>query len=450
MYKLVLPKITLDNFILLLIFMSPASNIVVFRTGIIDIRVLQVLWAIAFGCLFIKRIPNIEGDKRVNKQDCLIFCLYIFAISMSCIFSTNTSRSLKELIQYIYLFIIMYILYIKMKDYNFLEKVVVIFVVANVFFVLICLLSYLAGRPLIPSITIFRDGFIAINDNIYKIQTLVESGEPINRISGIMGMGPISIANLILIQSIFVNYYINKSRKTLKFLGSLLLIANLVVVILTYSRAAIIIFTVFHIILFLGKNKFRNLAIIFLAVIASLVILSIYPDIFYRILESFNLQEGSSKYHFVFWIIALKTGWNNIFTGIGLGNIAFSLDNFKELFKSFGIYTANGVDVHNFMLQIWSEQGAIGLTFNMVLVFSPIINYFIARLYKQTNIKPLYKYTIIAYYATLLYSLTSNNFYIEIFWILMAMAYSLKVKLKRALIIDFSHKESIEKSIILK
>jgi len=151
----------------------------------------------------------------------------------------------------------------------------------------------------------------------------------------------------------------------------------------------------------------------------------IFPTVLLRVLETFNTEERSSKYHFAIWLIALKTGLSNLWTGIGIGNMAFNYDLFAGEFYRFGIEKTNAVNVHSYVLQIWSEQGLPGLIANFLLLIYPIFYYLKFRFLKNAE-KTIYDFIFLAYIATLTYNLTNNNFYIETFWILAGLIYFAK------------------------
>jgi O-antigen ligase len=381
----------------------------------------------------IKKAENkellISSSNRLdlNKGSKLTFLLYIFAISISGLLSINANRSIKELIQYIYLFILMYTIYCKAKDHDFMEKIIKSIICSNVFLVTICIVSYISGKVIIPSFTILSNGMIYVNSNLFSTNTLMESGKEIVRLNGVLGLNATLIANLILIQSLFVNYMIRKVVGKKRVLLCLLLAANLFTMVFTYSRVGLLLFIAVHLISAMSKNQMRNVVILAAAVFIGYLFLNMFPDVKERILETFNTEERSSKYHFAFWLIALKTGFDNIISGIGLGNIAFSYDSFSYEFSKFGIEKINSVNVHNFILQIWAEQGIIGLIANCILCFSPILLYIKIKLFNKKKIdRTMYEFIFLSYISTLVYNLTNNNFYIEYFWILAGVVYAIK------------------------
>ncbi len=426
-------NISFDNIILIVIFLSPFSNILVYRTNIADFRVIQILWLMVFCVLMIKKAENkellISSSNRLNlnKDSKLTFLLYIFAISISGLLSINTNRSIKELIQYIYLFILMYTIYCKAKDHDFMEKIIKSIICSNVFLVTICIVSYISGKVIIPSFTILSNGMIYVNSNLFSTNTLMQSGKEIVRLNGVLGLNATLIANLILIQSLLVNYIIRKASGKKRVLLCLLLAANLFTMVVTYSRVGLLLFIALHLISAMSKNQMRNVAILAATVFIGYLFLNMFPDVKERILETFNTEERSSKYHFAFWLIALKTGFNNIISGIGLGNMAYSYDSFWYEFSKFGIEKISNVNVHNFILQIWAEQGIIGLIANSILYFSPILIYIKFKLFNKQKInKTIYEFIFLSYISTLIYNLTNNNFYIEAFWILAGVVYAIK------------------------
>ncbi len=425
------PQISVERLILLAVFLAPCTNIFVYRTGYIDLKILQFIWGTIFAFILIQKslLKTRCFVMKANINNNIIFTLYLTGLLLSCLFSTNITISIKELFQYIYLFSMMYVLYTNARNKEFLNKIINIVIASNAFLVCICLISYFSGKMLIPSFNMFSNGAIEVLDNVYKTQALVESSNIINRVNGVMGLDTIAIANCVLIQSLIVNYKIRQVNGRSKLLFLILFLANVVTIMITYSRAALFLFFIMNFITLLGKDRKRNLVLIMLALCSIPFILSLVPNLYERILEAFNPQEGSTKYHFVYWLIALQEGYDNILTGIGLGNVAFNHDAYSYLFSKFGLYkpTGGAVDVHNFLLQIWAEQGAIGLFSNLILILSPIVHFIKVKfIRKSITGKTVYDFIILAYLAMIVFNLTNNNFYIEIFWVLLALVYVCK------------------------
>lgn len=418
---------TIQKIILLAIILAPCSSIFVFKTGYIDLKILQIIWSVIFALILIQKasVKCITVTSDTNNK--VIFALYLLILVISCLFSIDMVISVKELFQYIYLFLMMIVIYKNARNDDFLNKIINAIIISNVLLVSVSLISYISGKALIPAFQMYPSGHIYVLDRIYNSQALVESQNVINRISGILGLGTLSIANLVLIQSLFVNYKIRSSKGRDKQLYLVLFLANIIVLCLTYSRSALLIFIAVHFITLLSKDKKVNFLLIIIAIFSIPFILSLFPNLYERILEAFNPQEGSTKTHFVYWLIALQEGYDYILTGIGLGNSALHHDAYPQLFSQFGLYKSNGVDIHNFLLQIWAEQGIFGILINAILLFSPIMHFIKVRyIRKSMQRNTVFSFIILAYIATLALNLTNNNFYIETFWALAALAYACK------------------------
>ncbi len=421
------PQTCIERLILSAIFLAPCSNIFVIKTGYIDLKILQFFWLGIFTLILIHKefFKTKYLNNSTNYSKNMIYAVYIAGIMFSCLFSMSIKISIKELFQYIYLFLLMLVIYKQAQKPGFLDKIVNVLILSNVFLIISCLISYYSGSMLIPAFKMYPDGHITVLDQLYKTQALVESKNIINRIDGVMGLDTIAIANCILIQAIAINYKIRKARGKLKSFYILLFLANILTLSLTYSRAALLLFVVFNIITLLGKNHKVNFAVIVISLCCIPIALSLFPSLYERMLEALNPQEGSTKYHFVYWLIAIRQGYDHLLTGIGLGNAAYNHDAYAYLFEKYRLYKSNQVDVHNFVLQVWAEQGIIGLICNLLLVTYPIIRYirlkFIDKLIPN---KTLYDFLILSYITTLTYNLTNNNFYLETFWVMAALVYA--------------------------
>ncbi|PYG89494.1 O-antigen ligase [Ruminiclostridium sufflavum DSM 19573] len=424
------PAINFDNIILFAIFLSPFSYMFTYMNNLADIRIVELLWVFIFIAVFIKAACNkklllSKSSLRIDKQAHAVFILYIAVIFITCLFSVNINRSIKEILQYIYLFLIMYTVYNKAKEPAFFKKTVRMFLLSNILLVAICIASYISGRVIIPSFYLLPDGRIYANTNLFSTNTLMESGTEVLRLNGVLGLGATAIANQVLIQSLFVNYMIRVTSGKRKVFFYILLSANFLTMIFTYSRAGLLVLLVVHLLSVMSGDHVKNIAIVIAAVLACGIFFSLFSNVQERILETFNTQEQSSRYHFAIWLIALKTGYTNIFTGIGLGNMAFSYDAFRYEFYRFGLAQTDSVNVHNFLLQIWAEQGLFGVAANFMLIFGPIISCLRCKIFKLLSAeRKIYDFAFLAFIATLTHNLTNNNFYIEIFWVLAGMIYS--------------------------
>ncbi len=424
--------LSIENLILLGVFLSPCSDLFVFKTVIFDVKILQFLWSIVFISILICKASFKDfkiGESLLSKKDHIIFVLYITSLVLSCLFSFNFGLSFKELLQYIYLFLIMLVIYKYSNNEDMFNKIIHSIILCNILLVTVSIISYLNGRLLIPSFIMYPDGSLLVIDSVYKTQALVESNSIINRLEGVMGLGTVGIANCILIQSLFINYMVRKSSGRMKTFYLVVFAANVVAMGLTYSRAALITFIIIHFISLLGSNRKTNFALAIIGVCSIPIVLSFFPSLYERLLEAFNTQEGSTKYHLVQWMVSLKEGYDHMATGIGIGNAAFQQDMYKDmfsyLFRKFNLYNVNGSNVHNFILQIWAEQGLTGLVTNMALIFYPIVNNLKFKyISRAKGEKTISDYILLAYVATLFNNLTNNNFYIETFWILAGLAYA--------------------------
>lgn len=424
----------LDKLILFAVFITPLKDIIIVHIGIIDFRITHLVWFAVFGILLIKRTDIRYRDSCTctdDKNNKLIFVLYIGMLLITVLYSIDMERSIKELVQYLYLFAAMYIIYVKSKDMDFLRKIIKVSIISNAVIDLIVFLCLMAGKALIPQIHITQTGAVYLNDTFLSTQSLIETGSSIDRIN-ILGMGPIGLTFYVLLQSLLINYSIRKAKGGAKIFLAALFISDACIAVIGYSRIGILLFFILNIATMFTKNKMRNIGIGLLTALGACIFILLDPNVLYRVLETFNTEELSSKYHFVFWLIALKTGYNNILTGIGPGNMESHPGNNDYLFQQFGIFRTDTVPTHNFVLQIWSEQGVIGLLLNLTMLALPVIYYVNARFVRRSvPAGSIYKYIILGFTGICIYSLTNNSYYIETFWEFIGITYAVKYHLTR-------------------
>ncbi len=424
----------IDITMLIAIFISPFKDIFILKVGLVDFKLPQVIWSVVFLLMIIKRLEKKYTCSSINFEEInnnLIFSIYLGMLAISWLFSVDMNQSTKEIIQYIYFFAAMYAVYFKSKNKDFMELVIKTFIFSNIVMISVAIISIIVGKSIVPTITALSNGQIFLDFELFSSQQLMETGDTINRIT-IMGLGPIGISFYIILQSLLINYKIRVTEGKTKKLFILLLLANSIIIVMGYSRIGILIFFLLNVFTLFSKDHVKNIGIFFLTIAGAVLFLLLVPEVFLRILETFNTEEQSSRYHFVFWIIALKTGYNNILSGIGLGNMLYSAGNNKELFDSFGLYETTIVPTHNFVLQIWSEQGIFGILINMVLLFVPVIYYVNARFLRKTiEAKSVYFFIVLAFIGMVTYNLTNNSYYIEIFWEYIGLMYAMKYHLTK-------------------
>ena len=262
----------LENIFLIGFLIFPFNNFLIIRLGIVDIRLLSVFWLLP---IFL----NLAELKQLYfKYKFIILSLFIFVgiNFLSLIVSNNFDTTFKESIQYIYFSLVFLFTLKVVNNGNILLKIAKIVVIVSIIFSIYGIFEYLTRHALVDqyildvfNVTIFKN-----SDVLKKQETL--SGLEIIRAES-MNWGQVGTAQFLMI-FIFISFgfldYLIKSRQSnlFKRFAVLSLLFSFTLLLLTYSRAAYIVF--FLTIIFNIKYlSVLNKRIVFLTISIILVIL---------------------------------------------------------------------------------------------------------------------------------------------------------------------------------
>lgn len=404
-------KKTINKLIYLMLILYPINDLIVIRLNIIDIRLVEILFLFLFIEFLLCKIKDskIHLDKLPVTKFIMIF---LISVLISTLFSINPLISFKEFIQYICIFLLFWLLETNIKTYDNFRDISNAVIIGNIMFILGLFIDI---SPIIINVL-----------PAFRIEILRDFSIPIISIGNgyrvsIHSMGSVESANYALI----LIYLCIASKKVLtnqRMLCNTLIIINILILILTFSRAAWVFFLVTFIIYrHLGrKSKMKTILMLCLGLLITLSI----PSVYERIINIVNISESSNKDHFTLWLIAMKIGMDNFIFGIGPGTFIKSVVNYEYLIRSMGAYTQS-MDTHNLFLQAFSEQGIIGvLTLSSLIMFILYSQNKKLRECKERKLKEIKICLFLAFISTTLMSLTMNAFKNELYWIVVSLLIS--------------------------
>ncbi len=315
------------------------------------------------GILF---LAILRGGIKFKKADIFLGLFFLIA-GLSLMTSQNIGLSVYQLIK-LAEFILLF-LYVRANlEFLGINRILKIFVASGVFQSLIAILQFFNQGSL--GLKHFESGIY--NANIPGVATFF-----VNGVKFIRAYGTASHPNVLavfLLLSIFCLYYLyietRMTRISTRMTRIVLLFVLMLGLLLTFSRAIILVFIagslLFFLIAFLRLEKPLKSKIVFLfilfAICHTLFAILLWPEISARFL-TISPEEQAVTLRVYYNDIALSIIKEKPLLGLGLGNFVFYLlNNFK--FNEFWLYQP----AHNLYLLIASEIGVFGLIVFLVFV----------------------------------------------------------------------------------
>lgn len=284
--------------------------------------------------------------------------VFIIAIFISTITSTNPTGSFRDLAIHLSALGFLFIIVNSVKDKNQLNVLLTMFTFVATIVALYGLYQYKIG----------------INIEAKWVDK-ASNPDITTRIFSVFGNPNIFAEYLIMSIPISVSLFWT-SKKILKkmifLLTSLILITALV---LTFSRGGWLGFAFGIFIFILLVEKRLLLSLIPISIISIFVIPA---SILNRIISIVNLSDTSNSYRIRLWKITLDVIRDNWLVGVGFGHIPF-----KQTFETY-IRTMPTYHAHNTFLEITAEMGIVGLIILLTILFV-IYKYSIRNLMKHQD-----------------------------------------------------------------
>lgn len=396
-------------------FLLPFNNLLIIRLGTVDTRLLGVFWALPL--LF--AIPRIRTTYRLNRSIILFLFSFVFVNFFSVVVSPNPGTTIKESIQYTYFALVfVYALYVLNSEAALL-KLCRVAVISGTLFSLYGLTEYLLGRLLIEKYVfdLFMTNPIPHRADLVSQGTI--AGFDIVRAES-MNWGPVGTAQILMIYIFtslgFVDYLKRKkAADKYSLLGVLCVILSILLLLLTFSRAAYLALFGVTVLFFKHLSRASKVRLMFVGGLVIIVVL-LNTVFFSRIDEIGTSEESSNALHYTLYLAAINMFVSNPFLGVGAGNFADVAPLYTSpVFLPYLVST----DAHNFVLQVMAELGILGFMsislLLLVLLKRSIIEF--RRRIKIGRTKIFMGGLTYSFVAVSLMALTMNGFEIELFWL---------------------------------
>jgi len=311
-------------------------------------------------------------------------------------------------------------------------------IAAYIFFALtLVLVSYKDFVKRIPALIIASNAigsFLAVTGYIFHLKYfatgLGESKYALERATG-LSAGPNFLAMMIVFSFPFiVHMFLSSKQLRKKILAFILVVANMMSLILTYSRSgALVLLIILIILIFMYRRYFRPrnwgfVMIIFTSILIAMIIFS--PASYKKRIRSFTQARtdtsilGRLSYIDVAWQSVIK----HPFFGTGPATFpeiyAHSKTPYKYLYKDYKRVA------HNVYIEILVGTGFFGLVPFLILLLFSIKSLYKARkvLIKKgyNRLIPLFNAYLLSFFAMLIFFSMLSRMFNKYFWMMIAIA----------------------------
>ncbi|MGA2775284.1 MAG: O-antigen ligase family protein [Candidatus Omnitrophota bacterium] len=413
----------LKNSIILAIGITPMMNICVFHSTIADIRISQLIWGSILVVALINRMLYFGMDKlRIDAKIWLTLFILIGISFLSIIPSGYKLITLRKSIQLVYLAAIFIIILTEINSIQMLNKAVLALLLSSIIFIGFGFLKVILGYSILPFIEI--DSLHSVSfTKTPLMEQYAFSGTALFKRADAFFWGPVATAAYlipIIILSISLLFDKDILAPKIKRLCYFCSLFGPLLLLLTFSRAGFIIFSLLLLFLYFLKHRIPKQLLIILIIIIAVFTISMSQRS--RLLEIASLGEASTQSHFRLWMQAIVMFLNKPILGYGAGT--FSLQRFIINVPTF--LSGENIDTlpHNMFLLMAAETGIVGLFSLVIFLFLVIKNIWIRLSLEQDR----YLYNInlgffLGIIGVILMNLTMNFFTIEIFWVFLGLGY---------------------------
>jgi O-antigen ligase len=289
----------------------------------------------------------------------------LFAFTISSLTSLNIFLSLTEVLRQSIFFVIVYFFYTVMIIERDMIK----------YFVRVLIISSI----IISLIIIYYFAFSDTAKYILITTGVIQEGGYLNNVAAAGGIILVGIS-LSMVQVLSLN----KMTTIIKYLGIVCLFIQVIALLLTNSRAAILgtIISSLFIIYKLREKLFKKVLLVL--VLSSVFLFAFYPDIVNIIFVFFRSERVFSNTRYLMWEIAYDIIKNNPVFGVGPGMFKFYI--YKYLPVNIGSWEEHQLrwlydysdlgHAHNFILFLTSESGILGF---IIAIALPLLFFFYSK-----------------------------------------------------------------------
>lgn len=311
----------------------------------------QVLTAEAIGLLaltlLMSRLLKRPTGLRFAWADLLPLGLVTMAAALSVTFATSRSVAIKDLLK-VLVFLGIYVLARSFRDVAGMRRRALLLMLFGFVIVLIAgLLGYTFGLPDIPGILL----------NIHRLSAAIPFSMVLRAESTFRYPNELA-AYLLIMLPILLTCIVTYRFWLERLAGILILALGLYLLVMTYTRGALVALAVTMPILLYLLNGRRIAAIGTGGIVAGAALLALHGGITSsRILSLLSLQDAGYTGRVAAWQWALDAFIHHPLFGVGIGNLVLQ-PNAPYINQALGL---REVDAENLLLNILAEMGILGL-----------------------------------------------------------------------------------------
>lgn len=403
-------------------------NIAVIRLPFADLRPFQFVWTL----VIVVALARLALGRDTWRPAAVWAPLSLFTSAQFLSIATSQSPviSLVDAIQTAYLAAVFVVIYECVRTPRQVLLSVVILLSTSVVFGLSGLATSLIGESPIPLMEIDVGSNSAVHFVAHGLKEQVTVEGALLRRTSALFMGPVATANLagqflILALALLWGGRLSSAwRLVLWGIGAL----GFVVLVLTYSRAAWVIFAVC--LLFLGflQGRVRLSAAAVAMMLAAGCLAERwlgFASVIQRLSEAANPLEGSIRGHLALYAVAAQMFRTSPATGIGAGVFRFGVASFPEVFRQFDYAALSYGGAHNMLLGTAAESGVAGAAGLIWLLAACFARFWRGIRHTRSGLlRDVRVGLAMAVLMAVLMNQTMNAFQTETFWVMLGLGYA--------------------------
>jgi O-antigen ligase len=312
-----------------------------------------IVW---FARVSIKKDPSILNSFNDRSTSILALCYLTISI-ISCVNATNLDRSLVVLAARINVIVFYFLIINLVRSRKLLNRTIDTLLLASCFICLIGLYEFATGDQILP-------------ESVKREELLITS-EGASRIQGCSGNPDFHAAILIMLLPFLLSrIQLTKERRSKITLWTLLVL-YIVNILGTNARLGLLGMLVAFFFVFLlsgGRFKFLKLSAALTVLAIMFLGISVMPK--KMTVERYTGESGlkSIEYRLGWILMSWEMVKKHPFLGVGTGNYFTQYNRYIRAAPE--MVTRTPIKNHNGIMQIWAENGSMGLVVFLLLLFS--------------------------------------------------------------------------------
>jgi len=405
--------------------LTPLAYGIVLRVGILDIRLVEVLWLLIFTKQFV--LGLLRQEYLLIKTDIWKPAIMVIVVtSLSVLVSSQPLISFRELLQQVYFLLALWTLATSFNEAKRLNQAVKFLIIAATIMTIDGFISVYYGNSWLPWVTINAfSGFRVELSYLKSLEMITTEGVAVPRLAAFY-LPSVSTAAfltqilLILSALVFNSDRVKSGLTRWLYWGALIMIGA--AWILTNSRTAMVTLPALLLLaVFLHRRRSAiGLALLLLGIVLALV----FTPSLSRLKDAFILDASTNRGHLSQWLTGLRIFIDHPIFGIGKGMYYFASPNYGWLSSS-KYFLANQMLAHDLYIETIAETGFPGLAALSWFIYIILRDVWRAlRRFSKSSLYPLALGLFLATVAGFILSFTSNIHSRDFYWTILGLAYA--------------------------